>query len=234
MSRWLRLAFVLLMLALTVLFVGLGVWQVERLAEKEALIATVAEGVASPAVPLSEAADFRPVTVSGTYIPQSNVRVFTSLVDPRGRASGPGYWLLTALALENGGSIFVNRGFVPEAQSAELAAAPVPQGRQDLEGLARQAEASGMFTPAATPGERIDWVRDPQRLALLVGNLPQPLSNFYLDLPASSPGELPQGGETVVEFPNNHLGYAITWFGFAILTPVLLGFWLARQRRDRV
>ena len=44
-------------------------------------------------------------------------------------------------------------------------------------------------------------------------------------------GSLPQGGETVVEFPNNHLGYAITWFGFAVLTPVLLAFWIGRQLR---
>ena len=45
--------------------------------------------------------------------------------------------------------------------------------------------------------------------------------------------ELPQGGETVIEFPNNHLGYAITWFGFAILTPILLAFWISRQRKGR-
>ncbi|HTN61521.1 MAG TPA: SURF1 family cytochrome oxidase biogenesis protein [Devosia sp.] len=45
------------------------------------------------------------------------------------------------------------------------------------------------------------------------------------------PGVLPQGGETIVAFPNNHFGYALTWFGFAIITPIMLGFWLWRQRR---
>jgi surfeit locus 1 family protein len=52
-----------------------------------------------------------------------------------------------------------------------------------------------------------------------------------VDLPASAPGALPQGGETVVDFPNNHLGYAFTWFGFALLTPSLLAYWIWRQLR---
>ena len=76
-------------------------------------------------------------------------------------------------------------------------------------------------------------MRNVERLAAFAENLPQPLSAFFVDLPAGAPGELPQGGETVIEFPNNHLGYAITWFGFAILTPILLAFWLARQRKGR-
>ena len=51
------------------------------------------------------------------------------------------------------------------------------------------------------------------------------------DLPAGAPGELPQGGETQVTFSNRHLEYAGTWFIFAIITPVMLGFWLWRQTR---
>ena len=39
-----------------------------------------------------------------------------------------------------------------------------------------------------------------------------------------------QGGETVLSFTNNHLGYAITWFGFAAIVPALLFFWVRRQR----
>jgi surfeit locus 1 family protein len=54
---------------------------------------------------------------------------------------------------------------------------------------------------------------------------------LYVDLPAGPAGALPQGGETVVDFPNNHLGYAITWFGFAILTPLLLAGWIYKQFR---
>ncbi|MDB5612620.1 MAG: hypothetical protein JWQ22_273, partial [Devosia sp.] len=48
-----------------------------------------------------------------------------------------------------------------------------------------------------------------------------------------APGELPQGGETVVEFPNNHLGYAYTWYGFAIVAVVMLVYWIWRERANR-
>jgi surfeit locus 1 family protein len=233
LNRWLKLAFVLLMLGLTGLFAGLGTWQVDRLAEKERLIASVAAGLDSPPVGLAEASDYRPVAVSGTYIPGSTVLVFTSLGEDAGGISGPGYWVMTALALDGGGTLYINRGFVPQAGGSEFAAAPPPAGPQTLSGIARAAEPGGSFTPAADLKNRIDWIRDPQRLAAMAGDLPQPLSTFYLDLPAGPPGTLPQGGETVVEFPNNHLGYAITWFGFALLTPILLVFWLAQQRKKK-
>jgi surfeit locus 1 family protein len=232
-KRWRNLAFVVLMLGLTALFAGLGLWQVERLGEKEALIATVGAGLNSAPVPLSEASDYRPVAVSGQYIPDSTVFVFTGLGDAKGQFSGPGYWVMTPLALDGGGSIFVNRGFIPQDKRAEFAAAEPPTGTQTLVGLARSPESSGSFTPVADVANRIDWVRDPERLAALIDDLPQPVSAFTIDLPAGAPGELPQGGETVIEFPNNHLGYAITWFGFAVLTPILLLFWLLRQRQGR-
>ena len=51
--------------------------------------------------------------------------------------------------------------------------------------------------------------------------------------PPARPAQLPQGGETVVEFPNNHLGYAYTWYGFAIVAVVMLGFWLCAAARGR-
>ena len=58
-----------------------------------------------------------------------------------------------------------------------------------------------------------------------------PVFPFTVDAPAGEAGALPQGGETVIEFPNNHLGYAFTWFGFALLTPALLAYWVFRQLR---
>jgi surfeit locus 1 family protein len=234
---WLNIAFVALMLALTGLFVTLGIWQVERLGEKEALIASVSAGLASAPVPIESLdgpVDYRPVTFSGTYVPGSTVLVFTSLTEPNGQFSGPGYWVMTVLALDGGGSVFVNRGFVPQERQAEFTGAEAPTGPQNLSGIARAAEATGSFTPAADAPNRIDWVRDPQRLATFASTLPQPLLPFYIDLPAGDPGALPQGGETTVEFPNNHLGYAMTWFGFALITPVLLVFWIIRQRKTKL
>ena len=236
MSRTLRIAFIVLMLGLTALFAWLGTWQMERLGEKEALIAAVETGLHSDPVPLDATSAnlaYRPVTATGSYLPTGQVLVFTNLAEPKGQFGGPGYWVMAPFALESGGTLFVNRGFIPQDRRAELATLAPPAGEQTLSGLMRDTEPSGGFTPEPDKANAIDWVRDPQRLAALTPGLPEPILSGFLDLPASAAGELPQGGETVIEFPNNHLGYAITWFGFAILTPILLGFWIARQRKGR-
>jgi surfeit locus 1 family protein len=93
-------------------------------------------------------------------------------------------------------------------------------------------ETAGAFTPGPDSANRIDWIRDPQRLAAMIDPTLIPLAGFFIDAPAGAPGALPQGGETTIEFPNNHLGYAFTWFGFAILTPLLLIAWIWRQVRS--
>lgn len=234
--------FVVLMLALTALFAGLALWQWQRLAEKQALIASVESRLTLPPVHLpavseweatgAEFYDYRPLTISGTYVPEGTVLVFTSLATAKGQHSGPGYWVMTPFAADGGGTLFVNRGFVPQASGPAFAAGgATPSGTVTLTGIGRASERAGSFTPGTDVENRVEWVRDVERLARLAGPAAPPFAPVYLDLPAGDPGALPQGGETVVEFPNNHLGYALTWFGFALLTPVMLAFWLLRQRR---
>ena len=239
---WSFWAFIVLMLGLMGLFIGLGTWQVQRLDEKERLIGSVASRFELPPVALppvaewpafdSEAWAYRPVKLTGSYLPEETVLVFTSLGDANGPLSGPGYWVMTPLEVSGeNGVVFINRGFVPQEQGqAFVSGGAAEVGEVTLTGIARSPEAASSFTPQPDIARRIDWVRDPARLAALVGPLPGPVAPIYVDLPAGPPGALPQGGETVVSFPNNHLGYAITWFGFALLVPPLLWFWVRRQR----
>jgi len=235
--------FVVLMLALAVACTWLGFWQLERLAEKEALIAAVDQRLdAAPiAVPTPDQwsgldltdLNFRPVSMTGAFRYNQTVTVFTSLTNAKGQASGPGYWVVTPFVLAGGGTVFVNRGFVPEALQADAVAdAESDTVQVTISGLLRPGEKAGFMTPAANTSDRVEWVRDPARLADMVDPALAPFAPFYVDLPAGPAGELPQGGETVIEFPNNHLGYAYTWFGFAIVAVVMLGFWLARQRAN--
>jgi surfeit locus 1 family protein len=241
MNGWRKRAFVLLMLAVTGLFVALGVWQWMRLKEKEALIARVTERLEADPVPYAPASaeqgayDYRRIIVEGRFLATQSVFVFTSLSDPRGEFSGPGYWVMTPLALERGGAIWVNRGFIPDSSRDGFDPdGNLMAGAVRLSGIAVPSARASTFTPAPNLRDRVEWVRDTMRLSALAPDLPEPVAPVYLDLPASAPGELPQGGETVVEFHNNHLGYALTWFGFAILTPILLVFWLSRQRPRRI
>jgi surfeit locus 1 family protein len=237
--------FIALMLVLMAAFIGLGTWQMQRLAEKEALIAAVAERQGRPAAPAPpvdtwetldpQALNFTPLTLTGTFVHDQAVRIFTSLSSTtvRGQYAGPGYWIVTPFTLAGGGTVFVNRGFVPEDQiDAVLGGANPQEGEVTITGLARAPEQASIFTPAPDAEERMEWVRDPQRLAALADPALAPFAPFTLDQAAGAPGTLPQGGETVVEFPNNHFGYALTWYGFAVLTPILLGAWIWRQRRQ--
>lgn len=234
-------SFIAFMLALTSLFVGLGIWQVDRLAWKEKLIASVAARLGQPPYdlpPLAEWAStdfdgfaFHPVTVAGSYLSDKTVLVFTSLSDAKGKFSGPGDWVITPFSLDGGGVVFINRGFVPQSQvQAFLGPETVPKGHLSMTGIAVAPEQAGPFTPGPDTARRTEWVRDPARLGTLAGVSGQILG-LTVDLPAGAAGALPQGGETVVDFPNNHLGYALTWFGFAILTPLLLAAWIWRQLR---
>lgn len=234
--------FVALMLALAATCVWLGTWQMQRLAEKEALIVAVDERLGMAPIPAPpadqwptldlEALNFQPVSLTGAFRYNQTVTVFTSLANARGPAAGPGYWVVTPFVLAQGGTVFVNRGFVPD----DFQEAAVMDGEGDevqvtIAGLLRPGEQAGFMTPAPDTSNRIEWVRDPVRLAAMVDPALAPIAPFYVDLPAGEPGQLPQGGETVIEFPNNHLGYAYTWYGFAIVAVVMLGFWFARQRK---
>ena len=234
-------SFILFMLGLTVLFAWLGIWQLERLAEKDALVAEVDRQLTQPPYELPPAGQwdaidletyaYHPLTLIGTYRNDDAVIVFTNLSEPNGQYGGPGYWVMTPFEARGGGIVFVNRGFIPQDfQEAAVTDGEGDDSQVTISGLLRPAEATGFMTPEPNMSDRIEWVRDPARLAKMVDPAMAPFAPFYVDLPAGPPGELPQGGETVVEFPNNHLGYAYTWFGFAIVAVVMLGFWLARQR----
>ncbi|SEP84446.1 surfeit locus 1 family protein [Devosia sp. YR412] len=244
LGRGMTITFIVLMLALAATCAWLGTWQMHRLAEKEALIAAVAARLDATPIPVPPSADwsaldlealnFQPVSMTGSFRYNQTVTVFTSLANANGPASGPGYWVVTPFVLAEGGTVFVNRGFIPEEfQEAAVTDGDNAETQVTISGLLRPGEKAGFMTPGPNTSDRIEWVRDPERLAAMVDPALTPVAPFYVDLSAGAPGELPQAGETVVEFPNNHLGYAYTWYGFAIVAVVMLGYWVWRERANR-
>jgi surfeit locus 1 family protein len=238
--RWMSWVFALVMLALTGLFLELGKWQLDRLAWKEGLIAQAATNMKLPPTPLPPASQwpsldpqtfqYRPVTVTGHYLPDEEVRVFYGLSEEaKGAYSGAGSWLMTPFAIDGGGTVFVDRGFVPQNLPAGAVVAAPPAGTLSISGVAVASEEPDFFTPAPDKASRMDWVRNTGRLATMLPPSSAPIAPVYIDLPAGPRGALPQGGETDVTFPNNHLGYAYTWFGFALTTLIMLAEWVRRQ-----
>ena len=222
--------------------VALGVWQLQRLAWKEALIARVearAHRLAEPLPPEASWHDLRPedyefrhVRVSGRYLNEREVYAFTSLSEPKGPFRGPGYWVFTPLVLADGSAVFVNRGFVPmdRVDPATRAGGQVA-GPVEVTGLMRAPDRASLFTPVPDAARKIFFLRDPAAMARAVGLAR--VAPFYVDAAESGPGGLPQGGETRLSFPNPHLGYALTWFGLAAALILVFGVW-ARTEAARL
>lgn len=226
------------------ILMSLGTWQLQRLAWKEALIARVNAMVTSAPTPLPPPADwagldqesiaYRPVTVSGTFDHAHEIHIFISLEEPKGAAGGPGYFVMTPLTLADGHIVWINRGFVPEKnKDAVTRAAGQVTGIQSITGLMRPIEHASWLSPAADLKKNVWFVRDPAEMARASGDDPAMVAPFTIDAAANPvPGTLPQGGETIVSFPNSHLGYAITWYGLAAALVGVTAV-LARQRLQK-
>lgn len=242
--RWTDFVFAALMITLAIVCFLLGNWQMQRLGQKEAQIAAVAAMQDAPPVPVPpsanwanldlDALNFQPVTLTGSYRYNQTLTVFTSLSDARGQFGGPGYWVVTPFVLDGGGTVMVNRGFIPSEFQEKAVHGEFNGGEETTEtisGLLRPSEQASFATPETNTSSRIEWVRDTTRLAAMVDPALAPVAPFYVDLPEGEPGVLPQGGETVFSFANNHFSYAFTWYGFSAVAIIMLIYWLWRQRR---
>lgn len=209
------------------LLIGLGVWQLRRLAWKEGLLRAIAERTTAAPVPVPpeqawaslqpDQYAYRHVEVTGTFEHAAEAHVFRPLSPEaaRGPYKGVGDLVLTPLRLADGSAVIVNRGFVPEERvdPATRAAGQVT-GPVMVTGLMREPETRNLFTPADDPKANMWFTRDPAAIAATF-HLAR-VAPFTIDADRSDvPGGLPQGGETVLDIPNNHLSYALTWFGLA-------------------
>jgi surfeit locus 1 family protein len=209
------------------ILVSLGNWQVRRLAWKEDLIAHANARPEGPvrdlppasAWPSLDVADgeYRPFRLAGRFLHDKEALVFTSLPDPHGHFGGPGFWVVTPLMLAGGGTVLVNRGFVPQAFSKPADRhESLQNGPLVVTGLMRPDEERNYFTPTDEPEKNIFYARNIAAIAA-AKHLSAPVAPFTIDLLASEtpPGGLPQAGETRIVFPNSHFQYAVTWYGLA-------------------
>lgn len=227
------------------LLAALGTWQVRRLVWKQALVARVAERVDAAPTPLPPAAaianapdasfEYRHVVVSGTLAADQEAHVFATVPPARGAAGGvggPGWFVLSPLTLADGGIVLLNRGFVPDAaKDPATRGGLLPAGPLTATGLLRGRDAGNLFTPAADPARNRFYLRDPAVLAAALKLDPARVYPVTVDLTAAfaPPGGLPRPGLTQVTFTNNHLGYALTWYGL-MLTALGVGAVFLRAR----
>jgi surfeit locus 1 family protein len=175
--------------------------------------------------------EYLPVTVSGTFMHQGE-RHFLSTYE-----GAAGYNVYTPLMLEDGRFVLVNRGFVPyEKKDPATRADGQLDGPVSITGLARDPLLAkpGFFLPNNDIAKNIffwkDWAAMAESADLPDINQVVP---FFIDADNKpNPGGLPIGGVTIIEFPNNHLQYAVTWYGLALALLGVVGTWLWRYRKQ--
>lgn len=222
---------------LTVVMLGvllqLGSWQVARLAWKEELLARIAARQAAPPLDLDSAAikrlkadtdEYQRARLRGAFGPQT-VFWFTQIENKPSGLPTPdkvGYHALSPFYLSDGGVMLIDRGFVPSRLKDTLP--PPDTAVQTLTIVLRWPDKRGRFDNADRPQEGLFYVRDPQAIG----------AHWQVALPAMI-GELaevgtgwPRGGQTRFHIANNHLQYAVTWFGLAIVLVIISGLWHIR------
>jgi surfeit locus 1 family protein len=244
-----------LVLAVVVAFSQFGTWQLRRHAEHTAATERAAARWAAAPVDLetaladaaSEAAAGaslsaalldRRVTVAGVFEPQDEV-----LRRPVSRDGSPGYHVVTPLRLEGdveGRRLWVERGWVPEAWNTPVPvdAAPPPEGRVEVTGWLRATEAPptgwvGALAPRDPPTGRLRAVAylDPVRLADQVAGPLVPAVLLLESVVPPAPAPWPRPPEPPVASSGPHLGYAIQWFSFTLVT--LIGYVALLRRTSR-
>jgi len=208
------------------LLCALGTWQLERLQWKLALIARVNSHMAAAPVTLDQIlgmppdeAQYRHVTLAGRFENDKEAYAFGT-----DAAGVPVYHVLTPFKTDDGRILMVDRGVVPEEKrDPKTRAAGNVAGETKVTGVWRLPDPPGLFTPAPNLAKRLWFSRDVAAMA--AADHVRLAAPVVIEADAKpNPGGLPRGGQTVVSFRNQHLSYAITWYGLAL---VLLGVWLA-------
>lgn len=224
-------------IAAIALFIGLGVWQLDRARQKAGTVAALERGERAPITALpADPREFgelayRRVRVVGELHGQ---RQF--LLDNRIHEGRPGFDVLVPLVRGNGDTILIDRGWVPATAEREPAR-PIRlalEGEVEARGRLWKPAAGLALGPAVTPDDDGDWPRLVTRIdyEALGDALGRELLPAVIRLEPSLPWALESRPLGPAFGPMRHVGYAVQWFALA-LTVVVVTIVLRRRRRKR-
>jgi surfeit locus 1 family protein len=217
-----------------VLLCSLGTWQVFRLAEKTAQISKIDAQIATEPLSLAAALNrqeagedinYVVVAATGHFVTGTEIHKLTT------HDGGPGYSVLAPFLSDDGILVLVDRGSVPEQLAApETRLQTLPAA---VTGYVRiHNKGQGFFDGDNVP-ERNQWYWWDVPAMLGTVNVPadsKVLNAIVHRLPGPSETVPPIAPAPKADLRNNHLGYAITWFGLAAALAVVAGIFVMRQR----
>lgn len=208
---------------------GLGVWQVQRLAWKEALLARIESRIDADPGPVPAAPDpvadlYRATAVSGR-VAGTPFTVFGTW-----RGYGAGVRVVSPLDTEDAGRILVDLGIAPWAAGSDpadaAARAPEPGAAVTVRGHLDWPDDGG-----GDDGGADRLTRDVAAMARLTEARPVLVVAAAVDPPIPALTAVPVGIEGI---PNNHLGYAVQWFGLAAVWAGMTLYLAWRIRRRTI
>lgn len=223
-----------------IVLIGLSVWQFQRLAWKEGVIATLdarleAAPIALPTTFDPQNQEFARVRITGQFMGRAGKHGFvdapllTSM-----RPHGPGYRVIQPFQLNDGRRVMVTRGFVPVAEkNADGAASvptPAPDGPIEVIGALRWPDEGGADQPYGSR-DNVWTSRDLVRMAdlfeaepvLVVAETSTAVGDWPIPQPIAS-----------VNVTNNHLEYALTWATLALCWAAMTGWLVFRPQKSSV
>lgn len=214
----------------------LGFWQLDRLRWKEDLLARLAANAEAAPVSLAEAEamqaagrdiEFVKVKFRGTYLNGAWMKMISTF------EGGQGWIIITAAVTPDGRAVIVDRGRIP---GQLLDGFDRPEGEQEISGVLRAHDrGQGVFDPENDPRRNLwYWWDIPAMLG--ASGLPEglkPVPFVVQVLPGTVAAEFPKPPEPRANLANNHLGYAITWFGLALTLIGIAATYILGLRRKR-
>jgi surfeit locus 1 family protein len=229
--KWIIATVVVAVLA--AVFVRLGIWQLDRLEQRQLQNTIGEQRLGAEPVELSELLDqtagddldsleYRRAAIVGEYDVSEEVLIRSQV--ELGRA---GFHVITPLVFDEGRAVLVNRGWVPLEMDTPPVDAPAPRATVEVDGWIHLSENRPSFGPEDPPGDldvfnRVDVAR-------IGDQLPYAVAPVFLVATGEGSGELPITVDPP-DFGNEgpHLAYAIQWFGFAAVG--VIGFYFLLRR----
>jgi surfeit locus 1 family protein len=227
----------LVALAALVLLLGLGTWQLQRKTWKETLISAMNDRLATAPAPLpalgqwpalnADNAEFRRVKFHARFLDGQGAYVYVAGSALRDDIKEPGYFAFQPARLDDGSTVVVNRGYIPMDQTVKW-----PGDSVDVAGYLRWPESRPWFMPDTSSSSDTWFVRDQRAMAQAKGW--GEVAPFYVDQESPvPPSGLPRPSALKVNLRNNHLEYAVTWYGLAAVLVGMFVAWLISRRRQR-
>jgi surfeit locus 1 family protein len=216
-------------LPIFVLAMGLGVWQMERREWKHDLLARIAANQAAAPMTLDMLLEGDPLRfeygrtkVAGTFLHDKEFYLAA-----RSLRNKVGLQVVTPLRTDDGRIVLFERGWIAQEQKEPgRREQGQVQGRVELTGIVRRNQERRQFAPENVPERNVWFHVDVPLMRQMAGaGSDAKLDAFFLEADATpNPGGVPIGGQTRLDIPDDHLQYAITWFGIAL---ALVGVYLA-------